>query len=102
MKKFVFLLFILFQSAPAFAEVKSISAVPTAWKLEDYMGGSVVLWFTPSECTSGQLLLPATASTEQRNRLWSTILSAKQTQKSVFVYYNSISSQCIISSYGAD
>lgn len=102
MKKIILVLFATCMAFPAFAENIFISAVPTGWRLQDYLQGGVVLWFTTSKCGNGQLALPTTATTEQRNRLWSSILSAKQLQKSVYVYYDYDAAKCTITSFGTD
>jgi hypothetical protein len=80
-----------------------LSAIPNAWRLQDYAGqtgtGNLVLWFTGSTCTNGQLMI--NASTEQeKNRLWSTVMAAKVANRHMFVYYDDAT--CLISSFGMD
>ncbi len=78
------------------------SVVPTAWRLESYGANGVVLWFTPSRCGNGQILMPGTATLAEHNRLYATVLSAKATGGKVFINYNDDTGNCIIVSYGID
>lgn len=82
----------------------SISAVPTSWRLQEYIPDNLAIWFSGSSCVNGQLLLPSTASSETKKRLWATILAAKNSGHKVFVYYSvdSTTGACLIQSYGAD
>lgn len=79
---------------------QSVSAVPTAWRLENYVAGGVVLWYTPSTCANGQLSLPASAVKADHDRLFATISLAKATGKKAFVYYSNSGSSCLIVSFG--
>lgn len=88
----------------ASAAIVQISEVPANWRLENYPGGTVTLWFTGSPCTNGQLTLPASATPADVNRLWSLILGAKLANHKVFVYYDNSSApaSCPIVSSGMD
>jgi hypothetical protein len=73
-----------------------LEAVPTAWRLQDYLDGYVTLFYTPSTaCANGLLKLSGTE--ESRNRLWALIMTAKATNKVVGIFYDS--STCLISSF---
>jgi hypothetical protein len=77
----------------------AISAVPTSWKVESYLGsGVVVLWFTGSPCANGQLVLPASATATDHNRLFTAVMTAKAAGKTMVIFYDSAS--CVISSFG--
>jgi hypothetical protein len=88
----------------AAAAYTQISDVPTNWRLENYPGGPVQLWFTPSPCTNGGMTLPVGATPADMNRLWALILAAKLSNRKVFVYYDnaSVPASCPIVSFGMD
>ncbi|KCZ52374.1 hypothetical protein HY29_18025 [Hyphomonas beringensis] len=75
---------------------------PSDWLLENYINDNVVLWYTPSNCASGALNLPAGTSNEDRDRFWSLMLSAKLSGSEVQIYYYRYDDarSCIISSFG--
>lgn len=89
---------------PTFATPVEIDVVPTGWKMENYVGGSpaVVVWYTTATCsnaTTGQaLIFPSNATTEDQNRFWATVTTAKATQQMMFVRYDDVS--CQILSFG--
>ncbi len=83
-----------------------LSVVPTAWRIENYSGGTgggnVVVWYTGVNCgsnVSGELTLAA-PSEGDKNRFFALVTEAKLTNHAIFVYYDSAS--CIISSFGMD
>jgi hypothetical protein len=80
--------------------VQQLSVVPTAWRLENYVAGGVVLWFISSICTNGQLSLPVNSVKTDHDRLFATISLAKATGKKAFVRYTSDGSTCLIASFG--
>jgi hypothetical protein len=83
------------------AEQISIPAtVPTGWLVQNYVPGSVVLWFTPSNCPNGLLQLPATATPSDHARLYSTVMAAKLTSAKLFLIYDSSAGSSQISSFG--
>src|SRR5438876_165256 len=79
-----------------------LSAVPTNWRLENYPGDGVYVWFTPSSCANGMLSLPSTTTSADRNRFWALVLAAKLSQKPIFVFYDGQSPTCTIVSFGMD
>lgn len=88
---------------PALAAETGLTAVPTNWRLQNYVSGGgtgVVLWFTGSVCANGQLLLPSTSGAADHERLFSLILSAKISQRPVFIIYET--TNCVITSFGMD
>ncbi len=93
-----FILLITCTSAQAARVV--VDAVPTAWKVESYGEKAVVLWFTPSTCASGQLVLPLTATAIEHNRLYGTVMAAKISGKKIFVMYERVDDACVLLSYG--
>jgi len=101
MKKLFFALLCLGFSQAQAAAVQ-ISAVPTGWRLENYPGDYVAVWFTPSPCASGQLSFPSTTSSADKNRFWALVLAAKLSQKPIFVFYDDQTPNCTIYSFGTD
>lgn len=82
------------------ATAAEIVAVPTAWRLQNYVGSNVALWFTGSPCANGLLVLPANATTAEVNRLWSTVMGAKISGKRVQIFYTVNADSCVIGSFG--
>jgi hypothetical protein len=78
------------------------SGVPTGWKLESYGANGVVLWYTPSTCGNGQLLLPAGSTVTDHNRLYATVLAAKSANISMFIIYEIKDNYCFITSFGLE
>jgi hypothetical protein len=87
----------------AFSQSANIESIPTGWRLENYPGNTgangVTLWFTGSPCVNGQLQLPANASSDDANRLWSTIISAKMANRAVGINYSKSGNSCTITSF---
>jgi len=77
-----------------------LSAVPTAWRLQNYIPNAVVLYYTGSNCAQGILELSPSAVDADKNRLYATIMAAKASQLSVYVYYTQTATQCVIQSFG--
>ena len=98
MKKFIFLL--LFVCGAAQADQVTISAIPSAWRLENYPGDNVVVWFPPSTCANGMLSFPSTATIADRNRFFALILAAKLANAQMFVMFDSTVASCPILSFG--
>ena len=77
---------------PALAQSSAlIEAVPTNWRLQDYIDGNASLYFTgsPAPCVNGNLVLVGgSAHGDSVNRLWSTIMTAKVSGKMVGIFYN--------------
>ena len=92
---------LLLIAVPAQADV--ISGVPTNWRLENYAAnGGVNLWYTGSPCANGGLVLPASATENSKDRLWSLILTAKTSNRPVGIIYHSDGVSCIIDSFYMD
>ena len=90
-------------SAAGIASATSISAVPTAWRLQSYPGTGTVLWFTGSTCTNGQLALDVSDSADRNKLLWATVLAAKSSQIPVVIDYSVNSAgQCVINDFGLE
>jgi len=99
-RKLLFLSMLSFGLAfEAAAATVVMTAVPTAWRLESYTGGQVMLWYTGSSCANGQLSAATTVQAEM-NRLWALVLSAKIAQKNIFVAYDNAIAGCPLISFG--
>lgn len=72
-----------------------ITGTPATWRMQDYLDGNIVLYYTGSSCADGYLVL--IANTEPRARFWSLLLTAAANNKSVGVLYNP--STCYISNF---
>jgi hypothetical protein len=104
-RSLIILFFLIFGiQSSSFATVQLISAVPTSWRLQDYVGSVVTVWFTPSPCTYGNLALPSGSTQAEINRFWALILGAKLSNRAVYVYYDDAAapSSCIVTSFGMD
>lgn len=86
--------------APASAEEILVES-PANWRLQNYVNNNVVIWFTGAAaqgCTTGQLTFPG-ATSDDLNRLWSTVLAAKLGNRSVGVTYNKNGGSCQMTSF---
>lgn len=97
--RMVCLMALLAATAPAYATVVEIDVVPNAWKVEDYVGGSPVVWYTTATpCNQGALTFPTSATASDIDRLWATVALARATQQQMFVRYDNTT--CQIVSFG--
>ncbi|MCW2404409.1 hypothetical protein M2336_001038 [Sphingobium sp. B1D7B] len=86
-------------ATPALAEVE-ITAVPTGWRLQNYTGGpGLVAWFTGSNCINGLLSFSSHATSDDKNRFFSLVLTAKVSGKAISVFYEPDSGNCYIQSF---
>jgi hypothetical protein len=89
-------------SGPAWAD-SVIYAVPTNWRLQNYIGTQgIVAWFTGSSCGNGALNLSSSSTSDERNRFWTLVLTAKVSGKAVGVYYETATGTCQITSFYMD
>lgn len=91
---------LLLTAVPTQADL--IASAPTNWRLQDYGGGMINLWFTGSPCTNGQLVLLQSAPEGTKDRLWSLILTAKVSNRPVGIYYHFDGTNCVIDSFYTD
>ena len=87
MKKSFLIMVLFLISQTVFAANKVMTSVPTNWKMENYFGDQVIVFFSGSSCEHGKLSFPSLATISDKNRFWSLILSAKATKSEVFVIY---------------
>jgi hypothetical protein len=85
--------------APASANAAQdlLEAVPTSWRMQDYMAGGLYVYYTGSPCAQGVLVVPSSATVDSVNRFWSLITTAKSLGKTVGVYFDSTT--CNVSSF---
>jgi hypothetical protein len=95
MKKLLIAGLLVFAASSQAAE---LSGVPTGWKIENYIPGQVVIWFSGSLCANGQLLLGKNATEGDKSRLYATIMNAKIAGSSVYVKYDEYAN-CQIQSF---
>lgn len=87
----------LLLSGTASADEASIIAVPTAWRMEDYMNGGVDVWYSGAACPTGHLILSPNAPSDTKNRFWSLIMTAKVARVPVGVYYDTAT--CVVTHF---
>jgi hypothetical protein len=66
----------------------NLEIIPTAWRMQDYLSGGAVIYYTGSSCAQEELILPTTTPVDSVNRFWSTVLLAKTTNKIMGAFYN--------------
>jgi hypothetical protein len=83
-------------AGPAFAG--SIEEFPSGWRLQNYNSTYVVIFFTgATDCTMGSIRM--TGTTDDVNRFWSTVLSAKLANRKLGVIYSGSGSSCTVDSF---
>jgi hypothetical protein len=81
----------------ATASIVEVWAVPTDWKVENYVGSQVALWSTGSPC-NGALTLPSSATIADHDRLFALLMAAKLANRQIFVRYEN--TNCELASFG--
>ncbi|MDR7050149.1 hypothetical protein J2X54_002630 [Duganella sp. 3397] len=91
-------------SGAAQAEIRQMnySAAQTPWKLENYRADAIAVWGTASPCGGGVLGFAPDASLGDKNRFYATVIAAKTTGVTMFVYYDyqAAAGACLIVSFG--
>lgn len=91
----------LFISQTSHAALVSLGPVaPTNWRIENYVPGVAIAWYTGSACANGQLSFPTTATVQDHSRFYATVTAAKAGNQKVFVVYENGAAGCPISSFG--
>lgn len=101
---FIISMCVIVDSKTAYANSVPLNGSVQSWRIENYVSSQVVIWFSGSSCNTGALILPSTATTEDKNRLWATVLAAKLNNHNMFVFYDDSASpnSCVIISFGID
>jgi 5-keto 4-deoxyuronate isomerase len=96
MKKLLFIfLWVYFpNSQAAWADMVNFTEVPTNWVIENSVGGTINAYNTPTSCPSGRLRLHTGITEGDKNRFWSTIMTAKATNRTVTIYYDPTLEDC--------
>jgi len=100
MKKLVANLVLLASIAaamPAASAEVLMEGDPANWRVQNYVPNSVVTYITGSPCQYGQLTYPPNATTEDKDRYFAMILTARSTGRRVGIFYES--SNCQIQSF---
>jgi hypothetical protein len=84
---------------PAQAANVILDPVPTSWRLENYAGDNVVVYFTGSSCPSGMLTFGPNATLADKSRFWSLVMTAKVSGKRIGVVYDDATPGCQIVSF---
>jgi hypothetical protein len=83
------------------ASANTIETTANSWLVQDYPSGQgIVLWYTGSSCTNGQLLFNVGEPVERHNRLLAMVLAVKAMNARVHLDYNIVGSSCITQDFG--
>ena len=82
-----------------------IAAVPTGWRLQNYVGLGIALWGAPApECVApgntSKLGFASGTAANDINQFWAIMTAAIVAQHEVYVEYDN--STCTITSFGMD
>lgn len=80
----------------------SVKGPVTNWRLQTYGGGKVVLWYTGSSCTSGQLMIDPNESLDQHKLMAAMVLAAKANGSNMEITYQPSNGTCFITSIAVD
>jgi hypothetical protein len=83
---------------PAYAD-NEIYAAPTGWRLQVYIGGQVGAYFAGTSCFSGEIMMPPSATADEKNRFIAMVTTAKAAGKRMGVFYETASGSCQITSF---
>ena len=98
--KHILALVVLLSSVSAFSEIRQLSTVPNSWKMENYFGDTLMVFFSGSVCEHGRLSFPSSATVADKNRFWSVLLAARTSKTTMFVLYDDSTTKCNIVSFG--
>ncbi len=90
------LLFCISVNAQALANIEES---PVNWRLQNYVGQGVTVYYSSSSCGSGSLVFPGGTSSDDLNRFWALVMAAKIASQPVGIFYQVINGQCVIESY---
>ena len=81
------------------AKSVAVEGIPDKWRLENYVGNGVAVWFSGSTCQNGLLVFGASATVDDKNRFFSLLMAAKISDQVIGVIYEDSSNCEIISFY---
>jgi hypothetical protein len=101
--KLLLTLALIFQLSPTQAAERITAEIPTGWRLQNYAGGTIILWFTDTDtwCPGGKLEFRPGVPVDDKNRLWSTAMTAIVSNKKMYIYFDD-AGPCYINSFGLD
>lgn len=102
MKKLLLASMFFISQAASAAPVVLGPVAPTNWRLENYVSGALVAWSTGSSCAYGRVTVPASATTQEKNRFYASLIAAKTSNVKFFVVYDNANPECTISSFGVE
>lgn len=87
---------------PALAD-NYFDQIPTGWRLQNYNASATRLQvsYTASNCAGGVLNFSSSATSDDLNRFWALVLSARALGTRVGIFYETTSGICNITSYFA-
>ena len=86
---------VLTVSAPTSAASTIVSFVPSAWRLENYSNNQVAVWTNGTTGNCPQIIIGSNWTPDDRNRLWSIVMTGKISRTPVFAYYDDTTCQLI-------
>lgn len=92
---------LFFLVSSAHAENVVLEEIPSNWRLENYVGGNIVVWWSSSSCQNGMMVLNGATEGEE-NRFWSLVMAAKVASKKMGVVYDNATTSCTIHSFFLD
>lgn len=93
-------------SGVASATTVGIDAIPTGWRLQNYVGSGIALWGAPApECVitannTTKLDMPSTTASDDKNQFGAIMLSAIITEHKIHIEYDNTT--CAITSFAMD
>jgi len=89
--------------SPSAAFADTLVEVPAAWRLEVFTSShTVAVFFTgASNCTTGKMTL-GNASTDDVNKFYALVLTAKMARKPIGLFYTASSGTCVIETFYID
>ncbi|MDH0868221.1 hypothetical protein [Mitsuaria sp. GD03876] len=93
-------------ASPAQAQMVPLTSDPATWRVENYPGDVVAIWYAvpESECPGRQLVFTPNYTKTDLNRFWATYTAARSGAARMFLYYEVVQNpkQCLIRSFGID
>ena len=68
--------------------------------LQNYIGNVVVAYFiNVQDCPNGGIAMPSTSTSEDKNRFWSAVMTARATNKAIGIFYSISGGSCFVDSF---
>lgn len=82
-------------SVPASAASTFVTLIPSAWRLENYSNNEVAVWTGGTTENCQQIIIGSNWTSDDRNRLWSTVMTGKVSETPIFVFFDDTTCQLI-------